>query len=296
VKISINGRDFNYIQNAINDDKYRASYFSLVERVFGLDFNPWHESGFCKGCFTPYTLFDGSTAISSVGVAINDFIWNGSKKRYAQISTVATDPDYRNLGLSRWLSETVLDEWREKCDCIYLYANDSVVDFYPKFGFTPVNEYTYNMPLVKKDGTFRKLNLSDRNDVEMLIKYYKKSNPYSLITMSKDIEMMMFHCITFLSDCIYYIEEHGAVAIAVMEDGKMFCYDVFTDANCPINDILGIITPEEIDTVTLGFTPKDKTGYIVEKANEEDTTVFVLKGMKNVFVENKITLPYLSRA
>jgi len=52
----------------------------------------------------------------------------------------------------------------------------------------------------------------------------------------------------------------------------------------------------------LGFTPNDETRYTVgsrfsvKKADEDDTTVFVLSGMENIFQDNKITLPFLSRA
>jgi len=56
--------------------------------------------------------------------------------------------------------ETVLEEWKGNCDCIYLYANDSVVNFYPKFGFVSAYEYRYHVPTTKKDGVFRKLDMS----------------------------------------------------------------------------------------------------------------------------------------
>jgi len=52
----------------------------------------------------------------------------------------------------------------------------------------------------------------------------------------------------------------------------------------------------------LGFTPNDETRYTVgsrlsvEKADEDDATVFILSGMENIFLDNKITLPFLSRA
>lgn len=52
-----------------------------------------------------------------------------------------TDENYRKKGLNRILMEKVLSEWKSKCDMIYLYANDSVLDFYLKFGIVPVEEY-----------------------------------------------------------------------------------------------------------------------------------------------------------
>jgi len=299
--LCIGGKELTFISNPIIDEKFRDSYFDLVEKVFGLDFTPWYDSGFYSGNFIPYTLFDNTTAVSSVGVVINDLIYSDSLKRFIQISTVVTDTDYRKMGHGRWLTEMVLNEWQDKCDCIYLYANDSVLDFYPKFGFQPAHEYRYHMavhnnPLQKIPDAYRKLDLSNQNDVDILVGAYKKANPFSLFSMINGLDLMMFHCITFLHDFIYYVERYDAVVVAEEEENNLFCYDIFTDADCSINDVLGIIASNDIESITLGFTPKDKTGFSVEKADEKDTTVFVLKDMENIFASNQITLPFLSRA
>lgn len=52
-----------------------------------------------------------------------------------------TDPDYRGRGLSRWLIDRVLEDFEQQVDFIFLYANDSVLDFYPKLGFKRAPEF-----------------------------------------------------------------------------------------------------------------------------------------------------------
>jgi len=294
--VTINGQDYKFVPNAMQDEAARESYFRLVHSVFGLEFTPWYESGFSDDSFIPYTLFADNRAVASVGVVVNDFTWRNSPRRYVQISTVVTDPAYRKRGLSRWLTETALDEWREKCNCIYLYANDSVVEFYPKFGFIPAQEYTYSMPLTKRDGIFRKLDLGVQSDVELLIQKHRASNPFSLLAMDDDIGILMFHCVTFLRDYIYYIEKYDAVVIAAEEERELFCYDIYASAPSDISDLLGIIASEDTHAVTLGFTPKDGTGYTIEQAEEENTTFFVLEGKENILADHKVTFPFLSRA
>jgi len=148
----------------------------------------------------------------------------------------------------------------------------------------------------KKDGMYRKLDLSIPGDVDLLIKKHKGSNPFSSLTMQDDIEIMMFHCITFLRDCLYYVEKYDAVVVAEMDEHDMFCYDVYSENSCDMGDILGVVASEGIRNVTLGFTPKVDAGYTIERANEDDTTVFVLEGTENIFADNMITLPFLSRA
>ncbi|MCL2828938.1 MAG: GNAT family N-acetyltransferase [Oscillospiraceae bacterium] len=294
--VFINGTEYKFVPNAMQDAASRERYFDLVHSVFGLDFTPWYESGFSDDSFIPYTLFADNRAVASVGVSVNDFTWHDSPRRYVQISTVVTDPAYRKRGLSRWLTETVLNQWRENCDCIYLYANESVVEFYPKFGFVPAQEYTYSMPLTKRDGIFRKLDLSMRADVDLLIQKHRASNPFSLLAMDKDIGILMFHCVTFLRDYIYYIEKYDAVVIAAEEERELFCYDIYANNPHDISDLLGIIAATDTRTVTLGFTPKDATGYTIEQAEEGDTTFFVLEGKENILADHRVTFPFLSRA
>lgn len=67
-----------------------------------------------------------------------------------------TDCEYRNKGISRKLMDKVLQDWKDKCDAIYLYANDSVLDFYPKFGFIKAKEYQYSKNIVPTIGQDKK--------------------------------------------------------------------------------------------------------------------------------------------
>ena len=297
MKCLIDGKSFRYVENAIKSSDDRASYFDLAKKVFRLDFAPWYESGFCGDNFIPYTLYDGEIAVASVGVAVSDFKWQNRIKRYAQISTVMTDPEYRGMRLSTWLMELALKEWEEKSDLVYLYANDSVLDYYTRFGFEKVEGYTYKFPIFRQSGQFRKLNLSNPGDTLLLTsKYASFNNPYSVVTMENNLSLLMFHCITFLRDNIYYVEQFDAVVIAEYERDTIFVYDIYTNATCGMGDILGVLAAENMKTAVLGFTPNIANNCVCEKSEEKNTTIFTLKAKDNIFLTHQITLPFLSRA
>ncbi len=74
------------------------------------------------------------------------FHCNGEEKRFVQFGTVMTHPDYQRQGLSRFLIEQVLREYQDNIDGFYLYANEEVLNFYPKFGFFRKTEYFYAWP------------------------------------------------------------------------------------------------------------------------------------------------------
>lgn len=88
-----------------------------------------------------------------------------------------TAPAYRNRGLSRRLMEAVLSDWRTQCDGIYLYANDTVLDFYPKFGFLKAEEYGFSRPIAPSPAPFVRLDMDKEESVRLLYSYYEKGNP-----------------------------------------------------------------------------------------------------------------------
>lgn len=282
---------YTFIQNPLKTENTRLPYFQLVKEVFGLDFTRWYNSGLSGGDFIPYTLFDNGKAIATVGVLTNHFVHQGQRKAHLQISTVATHKDYRNQGLSKWLLQAVLAD--HQGHDIYLYANDSVKNFYPKFGFIQAHEYSYSLPIQKNNTPYTKLDLSKQQDLSLLLEKFNQGNPFSALFMDKNFGIMMFHTLNFLGECIYLVDD--AIVIAEEDKGALICYDIYTATPSSIQALLGAIAPTDI-TATLGFTPKDPTGYTIEPSHEDNTTIFVLPSNENIFTQNKITIPYLSRA
>lgn len=54
-------------------------------------------------------------------------------------------PDYRNQGLSGKLMNHIIEVYEQEYNFIYLFANESVLDFYPKFGFEKVQESSFSL-------------------------------------------------------------------------------------------------------------------------------------------------------
>jgi len=295
MKCFINGQEYKFIQNALHDKFTRTSYFQLVQQIYGLEFEKWYQSDFWDNRFIPYIIMDENIAVSSVAVCINDITWENQRKRYIQISTVMTLPEYRNKGLNRHLMEVVLKEWEDKCDAIYLLANDSVVDFYPKFGFEKFHEYQYSKPVVKSDGVYRQLDIKDPDDWNLIIKKYMPGNLFADLK-AENVSQFVFHCTHSFSKDIYYVEKYDAVVIARLENERLYCYDIFAGDHCRIDDILSIMANESTKTACLGFTPKSGVDYTIQLLQEKDTHFFVLKGKENIFKDNKVMFPVLSRA
>lgn len=292
----IGGKIYRFDKNIRENTDVRLSFDKLSKKTFGLSFENWYQNGFWTEKYLPYVLLDGDQVVANVSVSIIDTIWKNEKKRYIQLGTVMTDIEYRNQGLSRLLMEKVIEEWKEKCDAMYLFANDTVLDFYPKFGFEKANEYQCQITVKPKLKGIRKLDISRNDDRELLLAKYKKSNPFSALPMLDNVGLLMFYCSQFMKDDIYYTKDCDAVIIA-KQDGKDFiCFDIFCDGMNDINEVLSVVASHGTTNVILGFSPKSVANYQVTLFQEDETTLFVLSDKENIFVNNQVMFPLLSHA
>lgn len=176
--IKINGKSYEYVVNYKNNDELRNSFNSLARKTYEFDFEDWYQNGYWSDRYIPYSIADGNNIVSNLSLNVIDFFVMGEKRTYLQIGTVMTDKEYRNQGLSRFLMEKVLEEWRGRCDLIYLFANDSVLDFYPKFGFDSAQEYQYSKEIYSESVTsdYIKMNMSDEKIKDFFLT--KSTNHY----------------------------------------------------------------------------------------------------------------------
>jgi len=162
----IDGSCFTFVADYKDEAVIRAGLNRLTRQTYGFDFESWYQDGYWGNSYIPYSLLDGDTLAANVSVSDLEFDYGGEKRRYDQIGTVMTDPVYRNRGLCRFLIERVLDKWEGQSDLIYLFANDRVRDFYPKFAFRCAIEYRFSKPVgrMKQPGQAKHLDLSlDKN-------------------------------------------------------------------------------------------------------------------------------------
>jgi predicted GNAT family N-acyltransferase len=293
--VNINNKEYKLVIGNGTDDKYRKNFNTLTEKTFGFNFEKWYQDGYWKKQYIPYSLMDGDDVVSNVSVNIMDLEIFGKIKRYIQLGTVMTDVNYRKQGLLRAIMDRVILDWKDKGDLLYLFANNSVLNFYQRFGFSEVKQYQCTKLISNngKLGVAQKLNMSDEGDRTLV---YNKANiitPFSKIYMCGNAELIMFYCTMFMSNNIYYIKDHDAVVIANFVEDTIEILDIFCEKEVSIDLVLGYFTDENIKKVKLYFTPKDTSSYIEIPLVGEDT-LFVLGEDKMLLKNNQFMFPELS--
>ncbi|HAU0495546.1 TPA: GNAT family N-acetyltransferase [Legionella pneumophila] len=281
------------------EDKKRTAFNALAVKTFDLSFEEWYQSGYWRDKYIPYTLFDGDQAVANVSVNIMDFSIFGHKQRTIQLGTVMTDDAYRNQGLSRMLMEKVFEDWKADNHLIYLFANSTVWGFYPKLGFKSVKEYQYQRTTTPKtQANFVKLNMNQKENREQLYEYAQNTYPFGKISMQENADLVMFYCITVYKDNVFYLPELGVIAIAEIKGRQLHLLDVYSKEEHNLDDIIHALSDETIDTVRLGFVPKDCSSYEIIPVDEQakDEMLFVEEDKTSLFDENQLMFPLLSHA
>ncbi|MBT2639351.1 MULTISPECIES: GNAT family N-acetyltransferase [unclassified Bacillus (in: firmicutes)] len=254
----------------------RNSFIQLAADIFGIDFTSWHEKGYWGNRYIPFSYADGDRIAANVSVNDLDFIIEGKSYKALQIGTVMTHPEYRNKGLSASLMNHVLDAYEGIYDFIYLFANDSVLDFYPRFGFEEVEEYLYSTKVSAGQSPFvlRKLELA--RDLEFIEKAVYGRLPVSqAFSTANSAGITMFHVLNVFPDHLYYHAEKDSIVIFTKENGTIQLYDLISTAPVDIKDIIPIFG--DTDAVQFHFTPDDSDLQYQRVPFKRDGALFVKK-------------------
>lgn len=293
--ININNTVYKLVIGNGKDEVFRKSFNALTERTFGFNFEQWYQNGYWKEQYIPYVLLDGDKVVSNVSVNLMDIEIFGQPKRLIQLGTVMTDEAYRNQGLLRVILHKVIKDWQSKCDFIYLFANESVLDFYPKFGFKKIDQYQCSKNICSKAEIkiVNKLNMSDENNRKFLYHRANSSVPFGQISMDGNGELILFYCSSFMKENVYYLPELDVVVIANYEHDSLELLGFFSEKEVPLDRIIDYMVTKDTKSVQLFFTPKETDSYVFTPLSGEDT-LFILGEDTMQLMNKRFMFPTLS--
>ena len=261
-------------KNYRDNESLRNSFNELAGKVFGgLNFEDWYRNGFWNDNYIPYSIVIDGKVVSNISVNACNMNYDGRIVKLIQIGTVMTDPDYRGRGYARMLMEKIIEDYENKVDGIYLFANDSVVDFYPKFGFRKSREYQFSKAVkIDTERTAQLVPMSEKRDWDKMMQILNKTEQNAKMYMVSNAGLYIFYLAQFMRENTFYIEDCDSYAIAEIEDDTLILHAVVGSG--AIDRVISAFG-KEIKKVILAFTPNDSTGYDKSEVIEEDTHLFV---------------------
>lgn len=281
------------IKNYRTNDMLRHNFNKLAENTFGINFESWYQNGFWNDLYIPYSIEENNEIIANVSVNIIDISFEEKVLHLIQLGTVMTNENYRHMGLIRKIMAEIEKDYSGRIDGMFLFANNEVLNFYPKFGFKKAKEFQYSKQVNNfQKSTIKHTPMNCKDDWNTFVQAINSNNFFGEFNMINNSDLIMFYVSNFMRDNVYYNEEHNAYVIAEIDGNTLFIHNIFADEQIELEEIIESFG-DDIKKVTLGFVPKNKNGYDINELCEDDTTLFV----RGFSLENKkLMFPTLSHA
>jgi GNAT superfamily N-acetyltransferase len=272
-------KENNIIEDYANDKNLINEFHNFISEVFpSISFKDWYLKGFWQKNYIPYSIIESGKIISNVCVAVMSLKLNGQKINAIQIGAVGTLPEYRNKGLSRILMNYVLDKYEKHTDLFFLFANETVMDFYPKFGFSHVEERIFlldtNIP--KSNDSARKLNINIESDYNILLNLVNnRMNLSNKFGAEEYGSITMWHVLNLHLVDLYYLEEEDIIIIKMEKDNVLHIFDVIFRTSFDFQIVLPkIISSNSVKIIKYYFSP-DQLNYKYNKTIIDDSGLFI---------------------
>ena len=229
----------------------RSSFNALAEATFGLNFENWYRLGYWGDNYAPYSVLMDGKIVANVSVNRTDMVIGGQRKRLYQLGTVMTYPEYRNRGCIRAIMEEVEKDIAD-ADGVYLFANDSVLDFYPKFGFRENREFVYSRAAEQSgDCVMKQVPMNLPENRERLAAAMAASTFRTDCTMVDNPGLIFFYAAQFMQENVYFWEEENAWVIAEAEDGALMIHNVFASEDVSLDAVIAAFGEEVVEVALL---------------------------------------------
>lgn len=289
--------EFELAYDYKNNDQLRLSFNRLAKRTFGIDFETYYQRGFWSDQYICYSYLDGGKVISNVSASFLDVVLNGSKINAVQIGTVMTDPDYRGLGLAGSLMKLVLEKHQSETELIFLFANKTVLEFYPKFGFKPIAQKLFMKNLTGVNPEYdrpRKLDINNQADFDLVRRLFSIRKPISRVFGVDNAQYLsFFYWMHVFRDDFYYLEGLDAIVVYRIEEEEIHIYDVISQAELSFTDIIKKIASNDVKRAIFHFTP-DFNDLEAERIPYEDDQFFVKT--ESVKIPDNLMYPAIAHA
>jgi GNAT superfamily N-acetyltransferase len=240
------------------DREWHEAFLEFVPRVFpSISFRRWVACGGWDAGYRAFALADGDRIVASSSLARVDLVLRGQPVRGWQLGAVGTDPAYRRRGLQRNIMTRLLAQCPPD-DLVFLFANDSVLDFYPRFGFQRRREHLFGAEHhAAPSGTpLRALDVTSAEDRALLLRIAAQAEPITSQFGARAYgTTLLWYLCNFQRDHVRYVAEHDSIIVGEQVGATLHLYDVVTSAPFDLAQQLPHLIDAPIEHLEFAFTP-----------------------------------------
>jgi predicted N-acetyltransferase YhbS len=243
-----------------SDRAWHDRFFGFVASIFdeGRTFASWGVRGGWVEGYDVFAVIADDQIISTVGRQSMRYVINGKQHDGYQLGAVATHADHRNRGLARLLMNKVLGELDAPDQPVILFANSSVLDFYPRFGFRRLAQSSFIGHIdVQPAGTLApRLDLARPSDRAWLADHCARAMAIGQGFAARDYYPTMLFHLTRPSRTAFRLDSLGAVLIVQQHGDRLLIEDLLATRPFELTDALPQVCAQPVRTLEFGFHPE----------------------------------------
>jgi len=262
-----------------NEPEYEGLFDALINEVFGFSFDVWLRRKLWDERYVSYSIIDDGKMLTNLCICDTAMKVGGKLFRAIQLGAVCTSKHARGKGLSKRLMERVMSDYADIP--AFLFANDSVIDFYPRFGFRQMQTYR---PVLHKmiDNDPQKAVKLDADDPVVVNAINNRSSYSEIFDCLNTQPIQRFHLLMDYPDDIYHMPGLDVIVVACREDNRLFIADIISGKPVAFETIKPDLPFNDIDVIEFGFCPDRLDVSPVWEPVPMTDVMFFVKGKWNL--------------
>jgi GNAT superfamily N-acetyltransferase len=243
-----------------SDSAWHDRFFDFVASIFkgGHTFFDWGARGGWVDGYEVFAIVVDNQIVSTVGRQSMRYVINGEARNGYQLGAVATHANHRNHGLARLLMKKVLSQLDAPDQPVILFANPSVLDFYPRFGFRRLVQtgFVGHTDLRPAGPLAPRLDLARPTDRAWLADHCAKANFVGQGFAARDYYPILLFHLTRQPRIAFKLDSFGAVVVAQQDGERLLIEDLLAIRPFSLRDALPHVCAQPVRTIEFGFHPE----------------------------------------
>jgi predicted N-acetyltransferase YhbS len=239
-------------------NEWHEPFLGFVPRIFpGVDFRLWYARCGWPPSFVVRALVEGTEIVSSVARSAMQVVVGGRPCSAWQLGTVGTLAERRGRGFAARLLREVLAQ--AAAEPLFLFANDTVLDFYPRFGFERAEEHGFVVERRVRPAPdrARRLELGEPEHRRLVERLGASALPVTERFGARNYgTTLLWHLTYSHPEDVYYLDDQAAVIVARASGDVLTVYDVVAEHAFDLGAALPRVIEREIARFEFGFTPE----------------------------------------
>jgi predicted N-acetyltransferase YhbS len=243
-------------------DQHQA-FFRFIGSIFpggrAETWTLWRDRGGWTQHYEVFALIDDGKIVSTIGRSRMQLVIHGETQTGYQLGAVATHAEHRGRGHARQLMGWVIDELDTPDQPMILFANNSVLNFYPRFGFrhVPRRRSTAQIVIEPSGIPAVRCDLSSAAERARLAKLCARAQPIRGPLAAHNYYWILLWNLTCGPAIAFWLSEFDAVIAASIVQDRLIVHDVIAPQPIDLKVVIPTLIAQPIRELEFMFDPDD---------------------------------------